>query len=78
MTLEISSLLQSITHCYIGFPSPGDFPNPEVEARSPAWQADSLAAEPPEIQKFRHSYFKSLPTLTFATTVLISIHIELS
>ena len=46
MTLEISSLLQSITHCYIGFPSPGDFPNPEVEARSPALQADSLPAEP--------------------------------
>ena len=24
------------------FPSPGDLPNPGIELRSPAWQADSL------------------------------------
>ena len=29
------------------FPSPGDLPNPEIEPRSPALQADSLPAEPP-------------------------------
>ena len=29
------------------FPSPGDLPNPGSEPRSPALQADSLAAEPP-------------------------------
>ena len=29
------------------FPSPGDFPNPGIEPRSPAWQADSLPSEPP-------------------------------
>ena len=29
------------------FPSPGDLPNPGVEPRSPALQADSLPAEPP-------------------------------
>ena len=28
------------------FPSPGDFPNPGMKARSPALQADSLPAEP--------------------------------
>ena len=28
------------------FPSPGDFPNPGIEPRSPALQADSLPAEP--------------------------------
>ena len=28
------------------FPSPGDLPNPEMEPRSPALQADSLPAEP--------------------------------
>ena len=28
------------------FPSPGDLPNPRIEPRSPAWQADSLPAEP--------------------------------
>ena len=28
------------------FPSPGDLPNPGIEPRSPALQADSLLAEP--------------------------------
>ena len=28
-------------------PPPGDFPNPEIEPRSPALQADSLLSEPP-------------------------------
>ena len=30
------------------FPSPGDFPNPGIEPRSPALQADALTSEPPE------------------------------
>ena len=41
-------------HCYysecrsgLSFPSPGDLPNPGVEPRSPALQADSLLPEPP-------------------------------
>ena len=29
------------------FPPPGDHPNPGIEPRSPALQADSLPAEPP-------------------------------
>ena len=29
------------------FPSPGDLPNPGIQPRSPALQADSLPAEPP-------------------------------
>ena len=29
------------------FPSPGDLPNPGIELRSPALQADSLPFEPP-------------------------------
>ena len=29
------------------FPSPGDLPNPGVEPKSPALQADSLPSEPP-------------------------------
>lgn len=28
------------------FPSPGDLPNPGIESRSLAWQADSLPTEP--------------------------------
>ena len=27
------------------FPSPGDLPDPGIEPRSPAWQADSLPSE---------------------------------
>ena len=29
------------------FPSPGDFPDPGIEPRSPALQADSLQSGPP-------------------------------
>ena len=29
------------------FPSPGDLPNPEIEPRSPTFQADALQFEPP-------------------------------
>ena len=29
------------------FPSPGDFPNPGIEPRSPTLQADTLTSEPP-------------------------------
>ena len=31
------------------FPPPGDLPNPGIEPRSPALQADSLPAEPPGV-----------------------------
>ena len=35
--------------CWIGlpFPPPGDLPNPGIELRSPALQADALPSEPP-------------------------------
>ena len=35
--------------CWNGllFPSPGDLPDPGIEARSPALQADALPSEPP-------------------------------
>ena len=29
------------------FPSPGDLPDPGIESRSPAFQADALPSEPP-------------------------------
>ena len=32
----------------LSFPSPGDLPDPGIEPRSPALQADSLPSEPPE------------------------------
>ena len=34
------------------FPSPGDLPDPGIEPRSRALQADSLVSEPPEKPKF--------------------------
>ena len=35
------------------FPSPGDLPNPGIEPRSPALQADALRSEPPGKPKDR-------------------------
>jgi len=34
------------------FPSPGDLPDPGIEPRSPALQADALCSEPPYIFLF--------------------------
>ena len=31
----------------VPFPSPGDLPNPGIEPRSPALEADALTSEPP-------------------------------
>ena len=31
----------------VPFPSPGDLPDPGIEPRSPAFQADALTSEPP-------------------------------
>ena len=36
------------------FPSPGDPPNPGIESRSPALQADSLPSDPPHTAKNPH------------------------
>ena len=33
------------------FPSPGDLPDPDIEPRSPALQADALTSEPPGVKK---------------------------
>ena len=29
------------------YPSPGDLPDPGIEPRSPAWEADALPSKPP-------------------------------
>ena len=34
------------------FPSPGDVPDPGIEPRSPALQADSLPSEPPGMLQY--------------------------
>ena len=35
------------------FPSPGDLPDPGIEPRSPALQADTLPSEPPEKPNYK-------------------------
>ena len=42
------------------FPSPGDLPDPGIEPRSPALQADSLPSEPPGINLLIHSTVAAL------------------
>ena len=56
----VRGILQARTLEWAAFPSPGDLPNPGIEPRSPALQADSL---PPEPQgKPPYSYFEVLIT----------------
>ena len=46
MDYTVHGILQARTLQWV-FPSPEDLPNPGIEPRSPALQADSLPAEPP-------------------------------
>ena len=48
--------------CWSGlpFPSPGDHPDPGIETRSPALQADALPSEPPGKS---HGFWKSKTNL---------------
>ena len=65
---SVHGILQATILKWVAIPSPGDLPNPGIEPRSPALQADSLPSEPPEkpIQGFffnnlgEHSIPKSL------------------
>ena len=47
MDYRVRGILQARMLEWEPFPSPGDFPNPGTEPRSPALQADSLPAESP-------------------------------
>ena len=58
-----SSMGFSRQECWSGlpFPSPGDLPDPGIEPRSPALQADALPSEPPgkpipDAKKGRYKY----------------------
>ena len=44
---SVHAILQARILEWLPFPSPGDLPDPEIEPRSPALQADSLPTEPP-------------------------------
>ena len=44
---SVHGILQARILEWVAFPSPGDLPNPGIEPRFPALQADSLPTEPP-------------------------------
>ena len=46
MNYTVHGILQPRTLEWVAFPSPGDLPNPGIEPRSPALQADAFPAEP--------------------------------
>ena len=59
------------------FPSPGDLPNPGIEPRSPALQADSLPSEPPGKPRIRLLKVKVKATqlcLTLCDPVDYTVH----
>ena len=43
---SVHGILQARILEWVAFPSPGDLPDPGIEARSPALQADALTSEP--------------------------------
>ena len=47
MDYTVYGILQARTLEWVVVPSPGDLPDPGIEPRSPALQADSLPGEPP-------------------------------
>ena len=53
MDYTVHGFLQAIILEWVA--SPGDLPNPGIEPRSPALQADSLPAKPPGKPKFYSS-----------------------
>ena len=46
MDYTVLEILQDRILEWLAVPSPADLPNPGIEPRSPAWQEDSLQAEP--------------------------------
>ena len=51
MYFTVHGILQARILVWVDFPFSRDLPNPGIEPRSPALQADSLPAEPPEKPK---------------------------
>ena len=66
-------ILQATILKWIAIPSPGDLPNPGIEPRSPALQADSLPSEPPRkpIQGLRISFLTTLVSIPFPKQVFL-------
>ena len=49
------------------FPSPGDLPDPGIEPRSPALQADALTSEPPGKPNLSFTFFSKVILNTVST-----------
>ena len=58
------------------FPSPGDLPNPGIEPRSPALQADSLPSEPSGKLAFVEDSGNISSRIFFSTWTIFEIFIE--
>ena len=62
------------------FPSPGDLPNPGIEPRSPALQADALPYEPPgklKILLYHYNLSKGylkIPSVTYQLSLSLSLY----
>ena len=59
MDYTVHGILQARILEWVAFPFSGDLPNPGMEPRSPALQADSLPAEPPGKPLSLRSFIKS-------------------
>ena len=57
------------------FSSPGDLPNPEVEAGSPALQADSLPSEPPG-KPMQYCISKTMVYLTSKSNIKKNVRVD--
>ena len=60
------------------YPSPGDLPNPGIEPRSPALQADSLPSEPPRKPLDHNKLWKILKEMgvpDHLTCLLRNLHV---
>ena len=51
---SVDGILQARILEWLPFPYPGDLPDPGIEPRSPAFQADALTSEPPGILTLIH------------------------
>ena len=56
MDYALLGILQARILEWVVFPFSRDLPNPGIELRSPALQADSLQSEPPERPKQKEAY----------------------
>ena len=63
---SVHGILQARILEWLPFHSPGDFPDPGIEPRSPALQEDSLSSEPPGKSKPEHlSARQDFPEFSF-------------